>query len=168
MAADAEQQRTGELAGHTDAFPARLLVLDRLRWLTARGEHQDGWSQPCDGRRANLRRRRLLDRTLRALQLVLPGERAAGGRTVSAKLPISRANWRGSRSLAARPCLRSMRRRPFGSIFANASTVSTAFHAYDAGTEGWTTAAGPGLPRTSRSIPTTVMTAGSISTSIGS
>ena len=38
MAADAEQQRTGELAGRTDAFPARLLVLDRLRRLTARSE----------------------------------------------------------------------------------------------------------------------------------
>jgi uncharacterized protein (AIM24 family) len=28
VAADAEQQRTGELAGRTFAFPARVLVLD--------------------------------------------------------------------------------------------------------------------------------------------
>ena len=43
-----------------------------------------------------------------------------------------------------------------------ASLVFTAFHAYGGGTEGWPTAAGPGLPRTSRSTPTTVMRAGSI------
>jgi hypothetical protein len=41
-----------------------------------------------------------------------------------------------------------------------ASTVFTAFHAYGGGTGGWPTAAGPGLPRTSRSTPTTVMRAG--------
>jgi N-methylhydantoinase B/oxoprolinase/acetone carboxylase alpha subunit len=49
-----------------------------------------------------------------------------------------------------------------------ASTVFTAFHAYGGGTGGWPTAAGPGLPRTSRSTPTTVMRAGSITRSIGS
>ena len=38
VAADAEQQRTSELAGRTVAFPARLLVLDRLgRLRPARG-----------------------------------------------------------------------------------------------------------------------------------
>ena len=33
VATDAEQQRTGELVGRTDAFAAQLLVLDRLRRL---------------------------------------------------------------------------------------------------------------------------------------
>jgi hypothetical protein len=46
--------------------------------------------------------------------------------------------------------------------------VFTAFHVYGGGTGGWPTAAGPGLPRTSRSTPTTVMRAGSITRSIGS
>jgi hypothetical protein len=40
------------------------------------------------------------------------------------------------------------------------SLVFTAFHAYGGGTEGWPTAAGPGLPRTLRSLATTVMSAG--------
>ena len=43
-----------------------------------------------------------------------------------------------------------------------ASTVFTAFHTYGGGTGGWPTAAGPGLRRTSRFTPTTVMRAGSI------
>ena len=46
--------------------------------------------------------------------------------------------------------------------------VFTAFHAYGGGTGGWLTAAGPGLPRTSRSAPITVLRAGSITSSIGS
>ena len=49
-----------------------------------------------------------------------------------------------------------------------ASMVFTAFHAYGGGTGGWLTAAGPGLPRTSRATPITVMRAGSITSSIGS
>jgi hypothetical protein len=49
-----------------------------------------------------------------------------------------------------------------------AATVFPAFHAYSGGTRGWpTAAAGPGFPRTSRSTPTTVMRAGSMTRSIG-